>query len=98
MVNVIAEMEIRENCMEKLLPIVKELVPIVRAEKGCIKYEPNFAVDDEGHQKCFYFVETWESEEALKAHLAAPHMAKWREDVKDLRLSSNVKVLTPAGI
>ena len=98
MINVVAEMEIRENCMEKLLAIVKELVPIVRAEKGCIKYEPNFAVDDEGHQKYFYFVETWESLEDLKNHLAAPHMDKWREDVKFLRISSNVKVLTPAGI
>ena len=65
MVNVIAEMEIRENCMEKLLPIVKELVPIVRAEKGCIKYEPNFAVDDEGHQKYFYFVDLHKKEGAF---------------------------------
>lgn len=98
MINVIAEMQIRENCMEKLVAIVKELVPIVRAEKGCIKYEPNFAVDDEGHQKYFYFVEAWESEEDLKAHLESPHMAKWRDEVKDLRIASQVKVLTPAGI
>lgn len=98
MINVIAEMQIRENCMEKLVSLVKELVPIVRAEKGCIKYEPNFAVDDEKHEKYFYFVESWESMEDLKNHLESPHMAKWREDVKDLRLASNVKVLTPAGI
>ena len=98
MIHVVAEMEIRKDCMKKILALVKELVPLVRAEKGCIQYEPNFAVDDEGHEKYFFFVETWESEEALKNHLASPHMAKWREDVKELRLSSRVKVLTPAGI
>ena len=40
------------------------------------------------------FVECWENIDCLKAHLATPHMKKFMEDVKDLRVSSSLKVLS----
>ena len=50
---------------------------------------------EEDKDKYVTILETWESEEHLKAHLATPHMAKFRDDVKDLRFSSNVTVVAP---
>ena len=40
-------------------------------------------------------VEKWESLEALRAHLAAPHMAEYRARVKDLVAGVKLQVLQP---
>jgi quinol monooxygenase YgiN len=41
-------------------------------------------------------VEKWESPEALDDHLAAPHMAIYREKVKDLAEAQTLKILRDA--
>jgi quinol monooxygenase YgiN len=41
-------------------------------------------------------VERWESLDALRAHLAAPHMRDYRARVKDYVLRTQVQVLQPA--
>ena len=41
-------------------------------------------------------LEKWESLNALKAHLAAPHMAEYREKVKDLVVGVKLQVVEPA--
>ena len=41
-------------------------------------------------------VEKWESLDALNAHLVAPHMGSYREQVKDLVTGMNLQVLQPA--
>jgi quinol monooxygenase YgiN len=41
-------------------------------------------------------VEKWESPAALHAHLAAPHMASFRERVKGMVTGIEIRVLAPA--
>jgi len=41
-------------------------------------------------------VEQWESVEALKAHLATPHMLKYKNNVKDIVEEVTLKVLENA--
>ncbi|MBQ9089346.1 MAG: antibiotic biosynthesis monooxygenase [Lentisphaeria bacterium] len=93
MVHVVARMELNENCFDKMMDILRDLVPVVRAEDGCIMYNPSMDVD--GNKTFLTIVESWESEAHLKAHLASPHMADYRVAVADLRKSSDVKVMTP---
>ena len=41
-------------------------------------------------------VEKWDNLDALNAHLVAPHMGSYREQVKDLVTGMNLQVLEPA--
>ena len=41
-------------------------------------------------------IEKWESVAALRNHLAAPHMARYRRAVKDMVLGVEIRVLEPA--
>jgi len=76
-----------------------KLVPLVRAEKGCIEYGP--AIDAEGMggfqtklgPDSFVVIEKWESTDALKAHAAAPHMAAYGAKTRDLIASRVAKRL-----
>jgi len=95
MVNVIARMEIKPGCMEQFLDVLFANVPTVLAEEGCIRYEPCFDTKEETRGSFVTILETWQSEEHLKAHLATPHMAKFREDAKPFRMPSCVTVVEP---
>ena len=67
---------------------------IVRAEPGCISYELCRDLRPSPDGKTYAtFVEIWESEAALKAHGATPHMCRYREQVADLRAGGQVTVM-----
>jgi quinol monooxygenase YgiN len=102
MIHVIANIELRDGTREAFLTEFRQLVPTVHAEAGCIDYGPTTdARTDIGAQlplreNTVTIVERWESLDALKAHLAAPHMAAYREKVKDYVLGVTLQVLEPA--
>jgi len=95
MIHVVARMELNPGCQEKIIEVMRPLVPVVRAEEGCITYNPCVDINPETREAFLTIVEAWESEAHLKAHLDSAHMAAYREAVKDLRKSSDVKVLSP---
>ena len=47
-----------------------KLIPITRAEKGCVHYDLHQDNEDPAH---FTFVEAWESRELWQVHMNAPH-------------------------
>ena len=102
MIHVIATIEIAPGKRDEYLDIFAQLVPKVRAEQGCLAYGP--AVDvDSGisiqmplRDNVVTAVEQWSDLDALKAHIAAPHMAEYKEDVKDIVVGLTLQVLTPA--
>jgi len=101
MVHVIASIRVKPGCRDNFLTLFKANVPAVRAEAGCIEYQP--AVDlDSGlpPQVCdpqtIVIIEKWASLDALKAHLAAPHMKAYKEKTKDLVEGVTLKVLQNA--
>ncbi len=101
MISVIAEVSVKAGSMPEFLTVFKALVPTVRAENGCIEYFP--ALDAEtpfptqsrdGNR--VVIVEKWQSLDALRAHLEAPHMTAYREKVKDMVEQVALKVLREA--
>ncbi len=100
MINVIARSEIKPGSLEKYMQILKANVPTVLAEEGCIRYEPCFDVNAgigiESNGDFVTILETWESVDHLRAHLATKHMMAFSEAVRPLRVSSELHVVTPA--
>ena len=98
MIYVIARSVLKPGKRDEFLKIFKANVPNVLAESGCISYTPCIDVEiGRGtDENSVTIVECWESPAHLKAHLATPHMKKFMDDVRDLRESSNLSVVTPA--
>jgi quinol monooxygenase YgiN len=101
MIYVIATIELKSGCREAFLDIFHRNIPNVKAEKGCIRYEPTVDVDSGLpvqiglRDDVVTIVEAWEDLDALQAHLKTPHMAAYREEVKDLVNQVSLQVLKP---
>lgn len=50
---------------------LEKLVPITRAEAGCLQYDLHQDNDDPA---VFLFYENWESRDLWQAHMSAPHL------------------------
>lgn len=101
MIDVIASITVKEGKIKEFLAIFNANVPKVLAEDGCISYRP--VVDvltgmsvQETNANIVTIIEQWESIEALEAHLAAPHMMTYKEDVQDLISGLGIKILQSA--
>src|SRR5260370_42362869 len=89
MIHVIATIEVAPGKRDALLAEFRRNVPLVRAEAGCIEYGPTVDVKAElpvpvpFRDNVVVVVEKWESLDALRAHMVAPHMQEYRGRVKD---------------
>jgi quinol monooxygenase YgiN len=101
MIHVIATIEVAEGKREAFLAEFRRIVPLVRAEAGCLEYGPTV---DAGatlpvplplREHIAVIIEKWESIDALRAHLTAPHMQEYRARVKDLVVRVQLQVLQP---
>lgn len=59
-----------EHCEDFALQ-VEQIIPLVRAEPGCTRYELHADVFEQG---LFVFFEEWETQKHLDVHIATPHM------------------------
>ncbi|MBT5570574.1 MAG: antibiotic biosynthesis monooxygenase [Alphaproteobacteria bacterium] len=57
---------------------LEKLVPVTRAEAGCVQYDLHQDNDNPTH---FLFFENWESREVWQAHMNAPHLAAYLQAV-----------------
>ena len=102
MLHVIATIELNPGTRQAFLAEFHKIVPLVRAEDGCIEYGPTVdaATDIERHAlvgaDTVVIIEKWTTLAALKAHLAAPHMLAYRPKVKDYIRAATMRVLEPA--
>lgn len=102
MVHVLATVELQPGKREAFLAEFHRIVPLVRAEAGCIEYGPTvdlrtgIAVQVPVRDNVVTVVEKWESLDALRAHMAAPHMVEYRGRVKDLVVKVELQILEPA--
>ena len=102
MVHVIAVITAKPGMRDSVLQAFRANVPAVQAEQGCIEY--GAATDLENGPKfqtpygpdTFLAIEKWESMDALKAHAAAPHMAAYAAQTKEMIASRVIHILTPA--
>ena len=67
---ILAKVEKRDMVKSELL----KLIPITRAEKGCINYDLH---QDNENPNLFLFHETWESRELWQQHMNNAHLADY---------------------
>ena len=101
MIDVIASIRVRPGRLDEFLTVFKALVPEVLAEDGCHGYYPAVDIDtgldaQVKDPKVVTVVEKWRDTDALRAHLAAPHMLRYRERAADLVESVSLTVVEPA--
>lgn len=101
MINVIATIEVNAGKAEEFLALFKANVPAVLAEEGCIEYYPtrhattSIEAQDANPNK-IVIIEKWESVTHLDAHLVAPHMVTFAEQVQDLVSNVTLNILEQA--
>lgn len=102
MIHVIATIELVPGQRVAFLKEFHPLVPLVRAEAGCLEYGPTvdvasrIPVQGPVRADVVTVVEKWSDLASLKAHLVAPHMEAYRPRVKHLVRSTTLQVLEPA--
>ena len=101
MIHVIATIALHAGRRDAFLAEFWRIVPLVRAEDGCIEYGPAvdcataFAPALPPRPDVVTVVERWESVEHLERHLSAPHMQEYRPKVKDMIATVTLRVLEP---
>lgn len=99
MIHVIAELHLAPGTREHFAEELRRLTPLVQAEAGCIEYRGTVEVPTgigaqaEPRRDVVTVIEKWESEEALAAHLVAPHMLEWGARVGELMTARVIRVL-----
>lgn len=99
MIHVIATLTVKPGKRAAFLAEFHRIVAPTLAEDGCLGYQPTIDVAERIHAKqvearpeVVTVVEGWRDLQALQAHLAAPHMAAYRERVKDLVVSGALQI------
>ena len=86
---------------EKFLAEQRHLLPLVRAEEGCVEYAPTLEVALTDPPKtpvrtnCIIMLEKWTTLAHLQAHAVAPHMKEFRTKTKQMVVSTKVEVFQP---
>ena len=102
MIYVVATSDVKPGMRDRFLEIFNAMVPVVRAEKGCLLYQPavDFPSGLSAQKPCsetlVTILECWESLSALKAHLDSPHMKEYREKTHDMVNAKTLNVVEPA--
>ena len=66
---------------EKAEAAAREMMGETRKEDGCISYTFSADLEEAGRFRIF---EEWQTDEALRAHFASPHMARFQQAVGGL--------------
>ena len=101
MIHVVATIQVKEGKASEFINLFKTIVPLVKAEKGCIEYFP--AIDlptglppQDMDENIVTLIEKWESLDHLMAHLSTRHMAEHMEKEKDFVEKASIKILQEA--
>lgn len=101
MISVVASVRVKPGSLSDFLEVFRSNVPSVREESGCVEYFP--AVDIHADlppqildENVVTILEKWETLDALRDHLKAPHMVAYKETVRDMVEDVSLKVLQEA--
>jgi quinol monooxygenase YgiN len=73
---ILANIHAKPDQIDLLRAELEKLVPITRAEAGCIQYDLRQHNDNPAH---FMFFENWESRELWQTHMNAPHLVAYMQ-------------------
>jgi quinol monooxygenase YgiN len=71
---IIANIHAHPDRIDLVKAALEKLIPITRAEKGCLQYDLHVDNTNPAH---FMFYENWESRELWQKHMGAPHLADY---------------------
>ncbi|MEM8963279.1 MAG: putative quinol monooxygenase [Acidobacteriota bacterium] len=71
---IVAHIHAHPDKVELVHAELEKLVPITRAEEGCLQYDLHRDNEDPAH---FMFYENWESRELWQRHMNAPHLTAY---------------------
>ncbi|MEQ1764579.1 MAG: putative quinol monooxygenase [Pyrinomonadaceae bacterium] len=80
-IRVVAHLSSKPETIAETRAALEEFIDPTRAEAGCVYYELMLNNDDPTD---FTFVEEWESNETLDAHLESPHILAFKERAGEL--------------
>ncbi|HEY3425558.1 MAG TPA: putative quinol monooxygenase [Negativicutes bacterium] len=95
MIVLLAQLRIKPGKSKEFKELAKVSVQATRKQKGCISYQ---LLADSYDDNVVFFVDEWESMELLKDHGEADHVKKFMEQIKDLVVSSSVRVYNAQAI
>ncbi len=99
MIHVLAIITAKPGQRAAVLDAFRTNRPTVLKEQGCLEYGAAVDVETMGTAAygpdAFVVIEKWESEDALKAHAAAPHMKAYGAKTKDMVAGRVIHVLSP---
>ncbi|MEO0350729.1 MAG: putative quinol monooxygenase [Cyanobacteria bacterium P01_A01_bin.15] len=73
---IVAHIHAKTDKIDFIKAELVKLVPITRAEAGCIQYDLHQDNENPAH---FLFYENWESRELWQTHMNAPHLTAYME-------------------
>jgi len=71
---VVANIQANPDKIDLVKAELLKLIPITRAEQGCLQYDLHQDNEDPAH---FLFFENWESRELWQVHMSAPHLGAY---------------------
>ncbi|MEM9531793.1 MAG: putative quinol monooxygenase, partial [Pseudomonadota bacterium] len=77
---IVANITANPDCVDLVKAELLKLIPITRAEAGCIQYDLHQDNADPAH---FTFYENWQSRDLWQTHMNAPHLAAYMDATKD---------------
>lgn len=101
MIHVLAQIETVPGHRDDFLAEFAKVAVLVRQEEGCIEYgaavdlPTAIPVQNLLGDNAVMIVEKWDDEDALGAHLVAPHMMDYRLRVKPFVQGVTLRVLEP---
>jgi quinol monooxygenase YgiN len=96
MLLVAARCRVHLNYCQDFVEEVEQIIPLVRAEPGCTRYELHANVFEEG---LFIFCEEWETQKHLDVHIATPHMqAHFAKCAEWMAASTELTVYEVSGV
>ena len=101
MIHVVAVITAKPGKRDDILKHFRANVPAVAAEQGCIEYGAAVDAKDalpsqtKWGPDTFLVIEKWESMDSLKAHAAAPHMAAYAAQTKEMIATRVIHILSP---
>jgi quinol monooxygenase YgiN len=85
MIIVLVEVGVKDGASAAVRDAVSRMEQATRKEPGCISYAFSTDISDPNTVRV---TERWKSVDALREHMAAPHMAQFQKDVMSLQPTS----------
>ena len=91
---IVANIHAKPDQIDLVKAELEKLLPITRAEEGCLQYDLHRDNDNPAH---FMFFENWESRELWQKHTTAPHLAAYRAATDGAVAERTVTEMTHIG-